>query len=204
MKGWYGNKHKHSLASRGIRSKEFKIDKKNELWSFKNLDKDKINTIIEYLETDEDDGVWGISCVWASEPLSEISGGIKFDGWVYDEKGEITYEFDNIYDSATHSWVILKDGTIIDATFLQFIMKGYDMGDISDITLSFGDDEREYNGKKYPKHMIAIIPKNHPKAKMYNSHNNNYSKVNKKIRKEVMEEYERWKKNIRDKEGVNI
>lgn len=182
MKGWYGNRYSHSLASKGVKTnyniKKYHKDRETgeikESWKLDNIDSEKIEQIIDAIETieEQDPTRWGCSCVWISEYLVELSGGIKVDGWMYDVDGNLLWDFEDMEhdldDCWYHSWVVLKDGTIIDASALQFLIDSDKR--VWEEFVGYTIGERYYNDEKFPKHMIAIIPKDHPNAQMYSSH----------------------------------
>lgn len=216
MRGWYRNKYGHSLASRGVRIKSNAIQNKEYIWSYDNINEEKINQIIDVIKTirdceveqfkdvylDKNDYFSSLiaQCGFITDAIEEISGGRKVDGWVYDKNDNTIINEDELdeWDAWHHSWIVLKDGTIIDPTFLQFYVDGFDVGNCSDDYIKcFG--KIKFKCKTYPRYMIAIIPKNHSIAKIYSSHRNNYENIDKKL----IEIQKNYKEKIRN-EGFDI
>ena len=166
MKGLYNDKYKHSLASKGIKSNgNWSIKRPEKTWGINDINIEEIIEECELIiQAGETNSVGGCNCGMISESIATMSDGGEFYGDVYDLKGNLMDE--------DHAWTILRDGTIIDASIGQFELGGFDIGKCDKNFIGVCIGEQTFRGKKYPRHKIAIIPKNHPQAKRYMSHFN--------------------------------
>jgi len=131
-------------------------------WTIKSIGRKELDLIVQrceelIVEYDEEPPST-CNCGVISGDIADQSGGERVVGEMHDLDGKYMGE---------HCWVELKDGAIIDASIVQFALQNFNIGKCNKDFSGECVGIREFNFRDYPKHMIAIIPPDHPSRRMY-------------------------------------